>query len=163
MSGDARPFTTGRTRRSLAAGGLALVGILLASLFAATGPAVAAPSAGQRIADALARSPVYVDPAYASAVPPAEQSRLTARIRQTKLPIKVALVPLTKGDAFDGDPQVLGDVLHERLGQRELILVTMDPSYDALQGAEWPADRHQVSHAVAAVEFQADMKDAGLA
>ena len=163
MSGDARPFTTGRTRRSLAAGGLALVGILLASLFAATGPAVAAPSAGQRIADALARSPVYVDPAYASAVPPAEQSRLTARIRQTKLPIKVALVPLTKGDAFDGDPQVLGDVLHERLGQRELILVTMDPSYDALQGAEWPADRHQVFHAVAAVEFQADMKDAGLA
>ncbi|MFI1091993.1 hypothetical protein [Streptomyces sp. NPDC020917] len=163
MSGDAGPFTTGPGRRSVAAGGIALVGILLAALFAAAGSAVAAPSAGQRIADALARSPVYVDPAYAAAVPPAEQSRLTARIGRTKLPIKVALVPLTKGDAFDGDPQVLGDVLHERLGQRELILITMDPSYDSLQGTEWPADRHQVFHAVAAVEFQKDMKDAGLA
>lgn len=64
-------------------------------------------TAGQRIADALKASPVYVDPAYAGAVPPARQKQLVARIGRTHLPIKVALVPLVKGDAFDGDSTVL--------------------------------------------------------
>ena len=143
--------------------GVLLVGWVLAGLLAAAGPAGATPSAGQRIADALKRSPVYVDPAYAAAVPPAARARLVARIAKTGLPIKVALAPLVKGDAFDGDPEVLGEVLHERLGQRELILVTLDSGSDYLRGAEWPDDRHQVFHAVAAVGFQDDMRDAGLA
>ncbi|SEP10299.1 hypothetical protein [Actinacidiphila rubida] len=140
-----------------------LLGVLLAGLLAAAGPAAAEPSAGARIADALAASPVYVDPAYASAVPSADRTALAARIGRTRLPIKVALVPLVKGDAFDGDPQVLTDVLHERLGLRDVILVTLEPTSDGLFGAEWPDGRHQAFHAVAAVGFQGDMRDAGLA
>jgi len=120
-------------------------------------------SAGQKIADALRRSPVYVDPAYAGAVPAARQRELVRQIAATGLPIKVALVPLAKGDAFDGDPQVLAGVLHDRLAQRELILVTMDQFPDTLAGWEWPDDAHQAEHAVDAVGFLDDMKDAGLA
>lgn len=157
MSGEARRFT------SRGAGGILLAGWLLVTLLATARPAGAEPSPGQRIAGALATSPVYVDPAYAAAVPPAERTRLVTRIQRTKLPIKVALVPLVKGDAFDGDPTVLADVLHERLGLRELILVTLGSSSDSLNGEEWPDGKHQAFHAVAAVEFQGDMQNAGLA
>lgn len=129
--------------------------------------ALAAPAAGgtegQRIADALKHSPVYVDPAYAGAVPPARQKQLVARIRGTGLPITVALVPLAKGDAFDGDPSVLAGVLHDRLGRRDLIVITMDDESDGLAGWEWPGDAHQARDAVDSVYFMPDMQSAGLA
>ncbi|MFJ2955323.1 hypothetical protein [Streptomyces sp. NPDC087270] len=121
-------------------------------------------TAGQRIADALKASPVYVDPAYAGAVPPARQKQLVARIGRTHLPIKVALVPLVKGDAFDGDSTVLQGVLHDRLGMGNLILITMDGEFgDTLTGQEWPDDTHQVMDAASAVGLMDDMKSAGLA
>ncbi|MEU1624202.1 hypothetical protein ABZ746_02425 [Streptomyces sp. NPDC020096] len=146
-------------KRPLAALVAALAFVLLSVL-----PAAAAePSPGQRIADALRTSPVYVDGAYASAVPAQRQQQLVAQIRRTGLPIKVALVPLVKGDAFDGDPDVLADIVHERLGQGELVLITMDKWTDALDGHEWPDDKHQARDAVAAVGFLDSMKDAGLA
>ncbi|MEU0193067.1 hypothetical protein ABZ250_24830 [Streptomyces afghaniensis] len=144
-----------------------LAALLLAAL--TTTPARAAdgdaPSAGQRIAEALRTSPVYVDEAYADAVPPSRQRQLADRIRRTGLPIKVVLTPLTKGDAFDGDSGVLAGIVRDRLqDQRELILITTDGEFpDYLNGYEWPADTHQTRDAVAAAGFLDETRDAGLA
>ncbi|MGI5427814.1 hypothetical protein [Streptomyces sp. CA-179760] len=123
------------------------------------------PSAGQRIASALRGSPVYVDEAYADAVPPSRQRQLERQIRRTGLPIKVVLTPLTKGDAFDGDSDVLAGTVRDRFpDQRELVLITTDGDFaDSLDGYEWPADTHQARDAVAAAGFLDETRDAGLA
>ncbi|MFF6917854.1 hypothetical protein [Streptomyces sp. NPDC012466] len=148
-----------------------LITLLVALLFAAltTTAARAAdgdtPSAGRRIANALRTSPVYVDEAYADAVPPSRQRQLADRIRRTGLPIKVVLTPFTKGDAFDGDSDVLAGIVRDRLAdERELVLITTDSDFpDSLQGYEWPAETHQAERAVAATGFLDEMRDAGLA
>ncbi|MFI7018261.1 hypothetical protein [Streptomyces sp. NPDC050164] len=145
----------------------AFAALLLAAL--TTTPARAAdgdaPSAGQRIAEALRTSPVYVDEAYADAVPPSRQRQLADRIHRTGLPVKVVLTPLTKGDAFDGDSDVLAGIVRDRLpDQRELILITTDGDFpDSLNGYEWPADTHQTRDAVAAAGLLDETRDAGLA
>ncbi|MFF0007986.1 hypothetical protein ACFYQT_31740 [Streptomyces tibetensis] len=143
--------------------------VLLLVALTATGTATAAdgdaPSAGQRIANALRTSPVYVDEAYATAVPPSRQRQLADRIRRTGLPIKVVLTPLTRGDAFDGDSDVLAATVRDRLPQRpDLVLITSDSDFpDSLRGYEWPADTHQTRKAVAAAGFLDETRDAGLA
>ncbi|MFJ7331733.1 hypothetical protein ACIQUU_00540 [Streptomyces sp. NPDC101116] len=123
------------------------------------------PSAGQRIANALRTSPVHVDEAYADAVPPSRQRQLADRIRRTGLPIKVVLTPLTKGDAFDGDSEVLAGIVRDRFpDRRELIVITTDGDFShSLEGYEWPSDAHQARDAVAAAGFLAETRDAGLA
>ncbi|POX56411.1 hypothetical protein C3489_04985 [Streptomyces sp. Ru71] len=144
----------------------ALLAAVLLLLLPGAAPALAADpsSAGERIADALRTSPVYVADAYAGAVPPARQRQLAARIARTGLPIKVVLTPLVRGDAFDGDPEVLAGVVRDRLAQRELILITTDGDFaDSLNGYEWPSDTHQSRDAAAAVGFLDEMRDAGLA
>ncbi|MET9526851.1 hypothetical protein [Streptomyces coeruleorubidus] len=93
-----------------------LAALLLAALTTATARAADGdgPSTGQRIASALRTSPVYVDDAYTDAVPPSRQRQLADRIRSTGLPIKVVLTPLTKGDAFAGDSEVLAGIVRDR-------------------------------------------------
>ncbi|MFC9504933.1 hypothetical protein [Streptomyces sp. NPDC057002] len=148
---------------------IVLTALLLAALTTTASPAAAAdgdsPSAGQRIADALRTSPVYVDEAYADAVPPSRQRELAQQIRRTGLPIKVVLTPLARGDAFDGDSGVLAATVRDRLPeQRELVLITTDGDFaDSLDGHEWPADTHQTRDAVAAAGFLDETRDAGLA
>ncbi|MET8684247.1 hypothetical protein ABZV77_08525 [Streptomyces sp. NPDC004732] len=133
----------------------------------ATTPASAtpAPSPGKKIADALRTSPVYVDPSYAeSAVPPARQKELAAQIRKAGLPIKVALVPLAKGDAFGGNPDTLAAVVRDHLGDRgaEGILITTEEWNDDIRGFEWPGEEHQARDAVGAVGLMDEFDDAGL-
>ena len=145
----------------------ALAALLLAALTTTTARAADGdgPSAGQRIAEALRTSPVYVDEAYSAAVPPSRQRQLAQQIRRTGLPIKVVLTPLTKGDAFDGNSDVLAGTVRDRLpNQRELALITTDGDFpDSLRGYEWPADTHQTRDAVDATGFMDEMRDAGLA
>ncbi|QWB23793.1 MULTISPECIES: NYN domain-containing protein [Streptomyces] len=146
-----------------------LTALLLAALTTTASPAWSAdsagPSAGQRIASALRTSPVYVDEAYADAVPPSRQQQLERQIRRTGLPIKVVLRPLTKGDAFDGNSDILAGTVRDRLpDQRELLLITTDGDFaDSLNGYEWPADTHQTRDAVSAAGFLDETRDAGLA
>ncbi|MDQ0750477.1 hypothetical protein QF034_004708 [Streptomyces africanus] len=146
---------------------IVLAALLLAALTTTPARAAdgAAPSAGQRIAETLRTSPVYVDEAYADAVPPSRQRQLADRIRRTGLPVKVVLTPLTKGDAFDGDSGVLAGIVRDRLPeQRDLILITTDGDFpDSLNGYEWPADTHQTRDAVAAAGLLDETRDAGLA
>ncbi|MGW7076804.1 hypothetical protein [Streptomyces sp. NPDC054866] len=142
--------------------------VSLATLLVAVAPAAAqapaSPSPGQKVADALRKSPVYVDAAYADSVPPARQKQLVRQIEKTGLPIKVALVPLVQGDAYDGESDAFAEVVRDRLAQRELILVTGGDKWTGdLHGFEWPEEKQQAGDAVSTVGFLDEMKDAGLA
>ncbi|WP_405913055.1 hypothetical protein OG760_20985 [Streptomyces sp. NBC_00963] len=137
--------------------------VALALLLIPVSPAAARSSPGERIAKALSTSPVYVDPGYADSVPPARRKQLVAQIVKTGLPIKVVLVPLVKGDTFNGDSDGLQRVVRDHLTQRNLILITTSDLAGFLSGREWPDDRHQTQDAVSAVGFLDEMKDAGLA
>ncbi|GHH58205.1 hypothetical protein FHS35_007251 [Streptomyces umbrinus] len=140
---------------------LSTTALLTALPFTASAEAKA-PSPGERIASALRSSPVYVDPVYEKSVPPARQDQLARRIARTGLPIKVVLTPLIKGDSFNGDSAVLAEVVHDRLAQRDLVLITTDGEFtDSLNGYEWPGDAHQARDAVAAVGFLDEMEEAG--
>lgn len=139
---------------------LALLAGSLAVLLGA-GPAGAQPSAAEEIADALRRSPVYVDDAYETALPPARQRELVAQIEDTGLPLYVVAVPLTTGDAFGGDSRQLAGAVHDRLDRDAVILTTGDYA-DALDGWEWPHGKHQAGPAASAVLHLDEMRDAGL-
>lgn len=144
----------------------ALLGLFAAllCLFALSTPAAAAPdpSPGQRIADALKESPVYVAPGLESAVTPADQRRLADRITESGIPIRVVLIPFAKGDAWGGDPDQLAQVLRDRLGGEAVLITTGDLGPGYLQGYEWPGDRYHASHAAVAVALGDEMDDAPL-
>lgn len=130
----------------------------------AAAQAPAAPSPGEKVADALRRSPVYVDAAYADSVPAARQKQLVRQIEKTGIPIKVALVPIVQGDAYDGEADAFAEVVHDRIDRRELVLITGGDKWSgSLNGYEWPTEKHQANDAVGAVGFLDEMKDAGLA
>ncbi|WP_330478436.1 hypothetical protein OG301_23310 [Streptomyces platensis] len=148
--------TAQRLRRALAVGAASV-----ALLCCTAAPAVAAESPGQKIADALRRSPVHVDPSLTSAVDAEQQRELAARIRRTHLPIRVALVPLVEGDSWGGKPEQLAEVVHDRMGGGPAILITLGEQAEDISAREWPSDAHQSFHAAAAVFFQKDMKGAG--
>ncbi|MGW2183075.1 hypothetical protein ACWCXX_34460 [Streptomyces sp. NPDC001732] len=153
--------------RGFVAGPLAAL-LLACTVLLGTGAPARAETAGTgptatTIAEALATDPVYVDPSYAAAVNPAQQRALADQIAATGLPIKVVLVPLQKGDAFDGSARALASVVEERLGLQQLILITNNDYGKWLNGTEWPTDAHQTRDAVAAVGFLRELDDAGLA
>jgi hypothetical protein len=155
------------TSQGLAAGLLAALLLACTALLGAGTPA-RAKTAGTgptatTIAEALAAGPVYVDPSYAAAVNPAQQQALVDQIAATGLPINVVLVPLKKGDAFDGDSRTLATVLKERLGRQQLILITNNEYGKWLTGTEWPTDAHQTRDAASAVGLLKELDDAGLA
>ncbi|UJB43500.1 hypothetical protein [Streptomyces sp. A1-5] len=147
-----------RSPRSVLAVGAASVALLCA----VAGPATAAESPGQKIADALRTSPVYVDPSLSSAVGPEDQRTLVQKIRQSRLPIRVVLVPLVEGDNWGGKPEQLIEVVHERMGGGPAILIAPGHYPDDIEAREWPADAHQAERAAASVFFDDAMKGAGL-
>lgn len=149
--------STARRLRSAVALGAASVALLCGT----AAPSAAAESPGQKIADALRRSPVHVDPSLTSAVGAEQQRELAARIRRTQLPIRVALVPLVEGDSWGGEPEQLAEVVHDRMGGGPSILITLGNHPDDIAAREWPSGAHQAFHAAAAVFFQEDMKGAG--
>ncbi|MFF5263905.1 hypothetical protein ACFY4C_33685 [Actinomadura viridis] len=123
-----------------------------------------APSPGQRIASALRRSPIYVDPSLAEAVPPAKRSELLARIRRSPVPIFVIIVPLVKGGTWD-DPDQLATVVHDRLRQ-DGVYLTPDDFAGQLAARQWGGTREVQANSRDAARvpfFQKDMKEATLA
>ncbi|WBB64167.1 hypothetical protein O7599_17340 [Streptomyces sp. WMMC500] len=147
---------TDTARRLLVALLAGAVAVLLGA-----GPAGAQPSAAEEIADALRRSPVYVDDGYETALPPARQRELAAQVEETGLPLYVVVVPLTAGDAFGGDAGQLAGAVHDRLGH-DAVILTNSASADSLEGWEWPHGKHQAGPAASAVFHLDETRDAGL-
>jgi hypothetical protein len=90
--------------------------VLPAHAWAATPP--------KSIARALARSPLFVDPAFDGARPAAQRASLLRALRAASRPVYVAFVPIVAGDEYDGDAHDFLAVLHDQLG-RDGIYVTV--------------------------------------
>ncbi|TDB96857.1 hypothetical protein [Actinomadura sp. 7K534] len=118
------------------------------------------PSPGERLAAALRRSPIYVDPSLASALPPTERRELIAEIGKSPAPVFVVLVPLVAGGTWS-DSEDLATVVHDRLG-RDGIFITFDDRTDDLAAREWGGE-HQARDAAWAVALDRAMDDAPLA
>ncbi len=84
-------------------------------------------SDGERIAAALRRSPVYVDPAYGRALPTADRDRLVRRIHKSPTPIYVVLVPIVAGSTWQSSDQVT-TVVQSHLG-RDGTYVTLSGDF----------------------------------
>ncbi|WP_369207972.1 hypothetical protein [Streptomyces sp. PU-14G] len=139
----------------------AAVAAALLLVWAAVAPARAAESPGERIAEALRSSPVYVDPAYEQAFPTTQQHKLERRIEASGLPVRVIVVPFVTGDAWDADPRKMIDVVRDRLGEsphKEAVYMTLSDTEGFLEGREYPRNgTHQANWGVAAVGHQEDM------
>ncbi|WP_141586005.1 hypothetical protein [Actinomadura sp. WMMA1423] len=118
------------------------------------------PSPGERLAAALRRSPIHVDPSLASALPPGERRALIAKFRKAPAPVFVVLVPLVKGGTWT-DAEQLATVVHDRLG-RDGIYITFDDDTEDLRAREWGGD-HRADRAAWAVTLDRAMDDAPLA
>jgi hypothetical protein len=115
------------------------------------------PSPGERLAAALRRSPIYVDPSLASALPQADRARLVAKFRKLPVPVFVVLVPLVKGGTWNDDDQ-LATVVHAKLG-RDGVYITFSDIGDDLRAKEFGGD-HQARYAAWAVAFDRAYDDA---
>jgi hypothetical protein len=82
----------------------------------------------QRIAEALRRSPIYLDPAYESSLPKARRDPVVERIRRSPIPIYVVLVPIVAGSTWQSSEQVT-TVVQSHLG-RDGAYVTLDADFD---------------------------------
>ncbi len=110
-------MTRARTRLAV------VLGLLVVAAAATTATAVAA-TLPKDIAAQLRRSPLFVDPALAEAVSPAQRRAVLGAIQAAPHPIWAMVVPLTAGDRYGGDPGRLLDVVHGRLG-RDGVYVTV--------------------------------------
>ncbi|MGP3973286.1 hypothetical protein ACTWQF_04455 [Streptomyces sp. 8N114] len=149
-------------RRPAAVLAYVVAALALALLLGTAGPAGAADDKpGQRIAEGLRKSPVYVDPSYRQAFPADQQRRLAKKIKASGIPVRVVVVPFISGDAWGGEPDKMVDVVRDRLGeskQREAVYMTLSKSEGFLNGYEFPRDgKHQAFWGVAAVGHQEDM------
>ena len=118
------------------------------------------PSPGARLAAALRRSPIYVDPSLASALPKADRARLIAKFRKFPVPVFVVLVPLVKGGTWSDDDELV-TVVHANLGQ-DGVYITFSDIGDDLRAKEVGGD-HQARYAAWAVSFDRAYDDASLA
>lgn len=84
-------------------------------------------SDGATIAAVLRREPIYVDPAYDSALPKAQRTQLVRRIRRSPIPIYVVLVPIVAGSTWQSSTQV-STVVQAHLG-RDGAYVTLDADF----------------------------------
>ncbi|MDA2807132.1 hypothetical protein [Nocardiopsis suaedae] len=138
---------------------------LLAACAAALGPAPAAGAAvqesspAQTIAAGLEESPVYVDPAFDSALPQEVRSGLEADIEESGIPLKVVVVPLVEGDQWGGDSQALAAAVHDRMGEPGHFLVIDD---DGPDGVDYPppgsgeGEGSRAFHAALAASYATD-------
>jgi hypothetical protein len=117
------------------------------------------PSPGARLAAELRRSPFYVDPSLASAVPEAERRRLIAKFAKLPVPVFVVLVPLVKGGTWSDDDQLV-TVVHANLG-RDGVYITFGTIGDDLRAKEFGGD-HDAREAAWAVSFDRAYRDASV-
>ncbi|GAA4621755.1 hypothetical protein GCM10023196_011290 [Actinoallomurus vinaceus] len=112
----------------------------------------------RRIAAALRRSPVYVAPSFASAVPGPE--RLVEEIKRAPMPVFAVIVPLVPGGEWPDSGHLAEDV-HHRLG-RDGVYLTLDAdSPGRIRAYEYGVDRDAIE-AAGAVSLDRTMDSASL-
>jgi hypothetical protein len=130
------PFSARTGRRRFASLPTALLGALLAALLAAAlalvaaGPAHAARGGARGIgavAEALRKSPVYVDPRVSSQLSSSEAGALAKKIKDSGKPIFVAVLPA----APEFPPKTLLRVLRTEVGITGVYAVHLDNGFNA--------------------------------
>ena len=111
-----------------------------------------------RIVAALRRSPVYVAPSLASALP--DVQRLRAAIGSAPVPIFVVIVPLVAGGEWP-DAEHLTDAVHGRLGRDGVYLTLDEESSNEIGAREYGVDRDAIE-AAGAVDLDPAMDGASL-
>lgn len=132
MSTDPRTFPRRRVPAAVAA--LTLAASLAGSpALAGTAPpdpgetaAAEAASPAQVIADALAESPVYVDPSYDGAYAVEARERVVTVLDRHDLDLYVIVVPLVEGDTWNGESDALASAVHDRMGGGERHFLVYD-------------------------------------
>jgi hypothetical protein len=118
-----------------------------------------------RIAAALRRSPVYVDPAYAKALPAAGRDALVRRIRRSSTPVYVVLAPIVAGGTWQSSEQ-LATVVRSHLN-RDGAYVTLNADFgDVFDVVMWggtDATRRSAHDAGWAVSYEKRYDKAPLA
>ncbi len=109
-----------------------------------------------RITAALRRSPVYVAPSLASALP--DRRALLAAIRAAPAPVFAVVVPVVAGGEWP-DAEHLADAVHRRLG-RDGVYLTLDDA-NAIRAWEYGVDRDS-GDAAGAVTLDPAMDSASL-
>ena len=94
----------------------------------ATAPDTGGPAASpaQVIAEALAESPVLVDPSYDGAYAEQARERVVTVLEQHDLDLYVIIVPLVEGDPWDGESEALASAVHDRMGGGERHFLIYD-------------------------------------
>ena len=108
------------------------------------------------IVAALRRSPVYVAPSLASALP--DPQRLVVAIRSAPVPVFAVIVPLVAGGEWP-DAEHLAKAVHRRLG-RDGVYLALDPTND-ISAWEYGVDRDSIE-AAGAVNLDPAMDSASL-
>lgn len=97
-----------------------------------------------RIVASLRRSPVYVAPSLASALP--DRRRPLEAIKAAPVPVFAVIVPLVAGGAWP-DSEHLADAVHGRLGRDGVYLTLDGGSPDDLGAREYGVDRDAIEAA----------------
>jgi hypothetical protein len=102
---------------------------LLVTALVPAGAVAATPTA--TVARELRRSPLFVDPAYADSFAPAAQVRVARKARTAPGNVRIALVPLTAGDQYDGEARNFVTALRARLpaDERDGTFVVAEDRY----------------------------------
>lgn len=123
---------------------------------------------GKRLAAALRRSPLYVDPSLSSAFPAAARAQLLKQIHGSPAPVYVLALPLVNGGDFASGEQ-LATVVHDHLGGAGIYL-TLDAGFgNDINAYTWPSDPQgldaapfHAGDAAQAADLSQDMQNATL-
>ncbi len=126
--------------------------VVLAGVLTATEAARAAVDTAA-IARALRSDPLYVDPALDDLVTPGERARLRRALRARGDRTVVAVVPVVRGDRFDGQPSAFLAALQARANRPGIYVVYAD--YISAASTD-PAQDERVRLAATVGSFEGD-------
>lgn len=118
---------------------LLVVAAALGALGAVPSRAAASATPGQRIADSLRTSPIYVDPSLSSVFPSGIRAGLLRRIHAAKVPVYILAVPLASGGTWPNGEQ-LASVVHGYLNRPGVYLTTDADISNDIGAYTWPSD-----------------------
>ncbi|PTL58683.1 hypothetical protein C7Y72_02975 [Paraconexibacter algicola] len=102
-------------------------------------------------ANALRDAPLYVDDAVRSSLDATERRTILRKLRGRRPPVLVVVIPLVPGDAVDGEPRKLLEVLRRRL-DTDATLVAADNSSLTVEPADVEDARTYAASTVASLE-----------
>lgn len=120
-------------------------------------PYVASTVRVDRIADALRKTSLYVDPLAQDSTE--ELAEVAERLEASELPVYAAVVPMSMSDESEGEPEILAHALHHVMGEDGVFVVVdssagKSPRVDAAlfgvaheeEGGSWEAQREVTGH-----------------